>query len=180
MTQRYMNKRYFITLAIVFTLSVIAIGGAYMFHTKTIEIESELSSLHNEVQTLSIQANRVISLRQVATATGDDLEKLQVFFVAKDGALDFVKYIEGLAVSSGLTFSIDTVDEYADPALVPYDKTLLKMSVRTTGTKTRIRAFLSLIESLPYNVKIQRLDLRKAGENWTMVVDVGVVKQKDK
>jgi hypothetical protein len=64
--------------------------------------------------------------------------------------------------------------------LIPYDKTLLKLSVRTTGTKTRIRAFLSLIESLPYNVKIQMLDLRKGGENWTMVVDIGVVKQKDK
>ncbi|MFM2383908.1 MAG: hypothetical protein RIQ72_480 [Candidatus Parcubacteria bacterium] len=175
-----MNKRYIITLITVFVLSAIAIGGAYVFHTKTTKIESELSDLHSEVQTLSIQANRVISLRQVATATGDDLEKLQAFFVAKDGALDFVKYIEGLAVSSGLTFSIDTVDEYADPVLTPYDKTLLKLSVRATGTKTRIRAFLSLIESLPYNVKIQRLDLRKVGENWTMVVDIGVVKQKDK
>lgn len=180
MTQKYMNKKYIITLIAVFILSAIAIIGAYVFHTKTTAIESELSSLHSEVQTLSIQASRVISLRQVATATGDDLEKLQAFFVAKDGALDFVKYIEGLAVSSGLTFNIDTVDEYPDPTLVPYDKTLLKVSVRTTGTKSRVRAFLSLIESLPYNVKIQRLDLRKVGENWTMVADIGVVKQKDK
>lgn len=175
-----MNRKYIATFITVLALSVIAIGIAYMFYVKTTKIETELSSLHSDVQTLSAQASRVINLRQVANATGDDLEKLKVFFVEKDGALDFVKYIESLAVSSGLVFSIDTVDEYPDPALVPYDKTLLKLSVRTTGSKTRIRAFLALTESLPYNIKIQRLDLRKVGENWTMIVDIGVVKQKDK
>jgi Tfp pilus assembly protein PilO len=175
-----MNKKYIITLCIVCVLSLSAFGGAYLFYVQTTEMETELTGLHSEVQTLSIQANRVISLRQITTATGDELEKLQTFFVTKDGALDFVKYIESLAVASGLIFSIDTVDEYADPVLIPYDKTLLKLSIRTTGTQKRTRAFLTLIESLPYNIKIQRADIRKVGEQWTMVIDIGVIKQIDK
>jgi Tfp pilus assembly protein PilO len=180
MIQKYMNKKYIITLSTVIILLIAAIAAAYVFQTKTTATEAELSALHAEVQTLSIQASRVINLRQVAATTGSEFQQLQTFFVAKDGALDFVKYIEGLAVSSGLVFSIDTVDEFADPILAPYDKTLLKLSVRTTGTQKRIRAFLALIESLPYNIKIQRTDLRKGAENWTMVVDIGVVKEKDK
>lgn len=175
-----MNKKYIFTVTIVTLISGLAWAGAYLFHKKTVDIESELPSLHAEVETLSIQTSRLINLRQIANTTNDDLQVLQQFFVSKDGALDFVKYIENIAVSSGLVFRIDTVDEISDPALTPLHKSTLKMSIRVTGTLKRVKLFLSLIESLPYNIKIQRADLRKAGDEWTLVVDVAVVKEIEK
>ncbi len=175
-----MNKKYISTVIIATIISGLAWIGAYLLHKKTVNIKEELPALHTEVETLSIQASRLINLRKIVNTTSDDLLVLQSFFVAKDGALDFVKYIENMAISSGLVFRIDTVDELSDPALTRLNKSTLKMSIRVTGTLKRVTLFLSLIESLPYNIKIQRADLRKSGDDWTLVIDIAVVKDIEK
>ena len=171
-----MNKKYIFTVLISIISSVIAICGAYLFYKHISNLEDRLTKLHSEVDTLSIQSSRLINLRQVTNSTGSQFKKLQDFFVAKDGALDFVKYIEQIALSSGLVFSIDTVDEISDDSLTQFNASLLKVSMRATGSLKRVNLFLSLIESLPYNTKIQKVDLRQSSSQWTLIVDLGVVK----
>lgn len=179
-----MQKKHLIPLVVSVLLLIGASIGARMFYSKTEALKLDITTLNGEVASLKNQAERLVSLRQVTTSTGDELLKLNDFFIAPSGALDFVKYIETLAGTSGLTFKIELFDQVADPVLAEQGKELLRTALRTTGTMKNTKIFLSLIESLPYNVKVTRVDLRRAGategtgtkDQWTALIDFTVVK----
>ncbi len=175
-----MNKKHLSIFLVIVFLLIAGIIATYLLNSKTGNLETEITTLNSEVASLSVQSARLMNLRQVVSSTGGELDTLSGFFVESGGALDFVKYIESLAVSSGLNFKIDLVDEVADATLAPHDKVFLKTAIRTTGSLKNTRIFFALIESLPYNVKINRIDLRRAGDDWAMVIDFSVVKMAEK
>lgn len=169
----------FIVAAILLILSII---GVEILYTRTYKLENELTALNQNVRDLEAQEKRILAVRQSATESGVDASSLDQYFVDDTGALDFLKYIEGLAASSGLTSKTDVFDAQQDPVLSEQGKEYLKMAIRTTGSMNNIRLFLSLIESLPYNVKISRVDIRKNGDgpkDWSALVDFSVVKSKE-
>ncbi len=179
-------------IIILVTSSVLLIGfvfGAHYFYKKTNSTKEDIISLSGDVSALKIQADRLISLRQVAASTGDELTELAQFFVPADGALAFVEYVENLAQKSALTYRIESFDVVPDPKLTEQDKELLRTSIRTTGTLKNTKLFLSLIESLPYNVKVSRADLRRTSpsvgvavtkDEWSLIIDFTVVKISEK
>lgn len=174
-----MEKKQIIIFIVSSALLIVSIVGADIFYYQSIKMEKELSTLHQTVRDLEAQEKRLLEVRQTAAVSGIGFENLNKYFVDENGALDFVKYIENLAVSSGLTFKIDFFDSQQDSVLAENGKEYLKTAIRTTGSLNNIRIFLNLIESLPYNVKINRVDVRKNGEgarDWGMTVDFSVVK----
>lgn len=174
-----MDKKHIIIFISALVALILGIVGAEIFYAKTSKLEGELTTLHQSVRDLEAQQKRILSVRDTAEASGSDVVVIDTYFVNDKGALDFVKYIENLAVSSGLTFKIDVIDTQANEALAASGKEYLKTAIRTTGSLSNIRIFLNLIESLPYNVKMSRVDVRKTGEgvrDWSMTVDFSVVK----
>lgn len=181
-------KKHITQISITFLLLIGGVFAAYAFHSMTATVESEIGTLNQEADTLSIQASRVTTLRQVVNSSGDELQTVNQYFVPKDGALDFVKYIENLAVSSGLTFKINVFDSEQNDALSKNDKEFLKTSLNTTGSLKNTRNFMSLVETLPYNVKVTRIDMRRSAggtfstvrDEWSTTIDFSVVKIMDK
>lgn len=176
-----MNNRNLTILILSSVCLVLGIIAAELFYAKTFKLENEISVLNQSVRDLELQESKVLSSRQIASPSINNAKELDQYFISDKGALDFVKYIEGLAASSGLTSKIDVLDEVADPLLAEQGKEFFKAAIRTNGTYNNSRIFLNLIESLPYNVKINRVDLRRSGDagSWTLLVDFSVVKTID-
>ena len=110
-----MKNKKLITLAATLLLFIGSVIGAQWFFNKIFVMKGEIVILMEEVATLKTQADRLVSLRQVASATGDELAELDNFFVAPDGALEFVEYVVVASLSLPklrilLSIGIPTVD----------------------------------------------------------------------
>lgn len=177
---------------IIVSLACIASGfGAYLLSSKISKMEEEAVALRQEIQGLEIKAARLSAQKQDGAAISS-IDLLNRHFIGADGALGFVEYVESIAVSSGLAYKINLFDseQWADGT--KNDRELLKTSLTTTGSLKNTRNFISLIESLPYNIRINRVDLKKsvdsgtagtnsgAKEMWTATVDFSAVKIMEK
>jgi hypothetical protein len=178
-----------LTSIIIVSLICIASGfGASLFFTQVSKLESQIISLQQEVHGLEAEAAR-LSAPNLPVSASTDVDELSGYFVSTDGALSFVEYVESLAAASGLTYRINLFDSEQDTDLAKHDKEFLKTSLTTTGSLKNTRNFISLIESLPYNIKITRVDLKGGNANvstgvreanWTMMIDFSAVKIMEK
>ena len=181
-------KKHLITIIIV-CIACIACGfGAFLFYEKIHASQTEVATLQQEVQSLQIQADR-LNTQKRENAENVKTAELDEYFVSANGALGFVEYIENLAVSSGLTYRINLFDSAQDPEASKNEKELLKTSLTTNGSVQNTRNFIALIQTLPYNVKITKVDLKRATDpsaaisakdSWTAVIDFYVIKSIDK
>lgn len=173
-------KKHLIAI-IIASLACIACGfGAFLFSNQISNLEQDIVTMKQEVHDLEGQAAR-LSPKKQNVSTGANVGDLNEYFIDEDGALGFVEYIEGLASSAGLTYRINLFDSEQNADLAKYDKEFLKMSLTTTGSIANTRNFVSLIESLPYNIKITRVDLKGSSTGakdapWTMAIDFSAVK----
>lgn len=188
--QRNNMKNNHLAILIISIVLLVGAGIAALFlYGKTNAMQEELATLHSQVQVLSLQSKTVLALRESTSVSSGQTENINTYFIGKDKALDFVKYIESLAVSSGVTYTIDVVDTSPDNSLSPANKEFLRIAIRFSGNMKNVRRFISLIETLPYNVKINRFDLRRtsipatangAVDSWNAVLDFSTVKTIDK
>ncbi len=181
-------KKHLITIVIVSLVCIICGFGAFLFFNQESRLESEIIALQKEVRQLEVQANS-LTVQKPVSSFDASIEELNEYFVSADGALDFVKYIEDLATSAGLSYRINSFDAEDNPDISQNDKEYLKTSLTATGSMKNIRNFISLIESLPYNIKITRVDLKSGGvqslsasreQIWTLMIDFSVVKIMEK
>lgn len=175
-------KKHLTSIIIVSIICIVSGLGAFLLSGKTSEFREEIATLQQEVQGLEIQASRLGAEKQAGDAEAIDLSR---YFIAPDGALGFVEYIESVAVSSGLSYKINLFDAEQNADLAKQDRELLKTSLTTTGSLKNTRDFISLIETLPYNVRINKIDLKRGGDGagaanpkdvWTLVIDFSAVK----
>jgi hypothetical protein len=175
----------------VAVLIAISAAGYWMYHSIS-TLRQDITTLFDESYALKSQADRVSSLRQTAEATSDELAHVHDFFVPANGALAFVEYIENIAKLSKLQYKIEFFDVEKSDTYSEHKKELLRTSIRVIGPRTNTTYFLSLIESLPYNSTIKRVDMRrsvigasatdapaKQVDEWSTLVDFTVVKQKE-
>ncbi len=160
------------TLVTIMLLAVILMAGIYYYFFNTLrkEVESS-SSLANDTATLAVEENNLDSLRSTFSNTGNDQEKINSYFVQKDGAVDFINSIENLASSAhlvGKTDSVNTTD--MTPPSPMYE--LLHLTFSTRGSWRNTYYFLSLLESLPYNISIRQVGMHSAGDTTIDVLPV--------
>lgn len=86
-----------------------------------------------------------------------EVEKLDTFFVAKDGVPNFIEYIEGLGKESGVALSIGNVSVEPDTKNKDDFKEILRLKVEMLGSWQELFTFLSIIENLPYRVQIDNV-----------------------
>ena len=184
-----MQKKNLTTLILSLLVLIAAGVGAELLFARTLSMKGQIVELATEIEGMKGEAEKLSSQQQVANTTGDEIKELDSFFVPADGALDFVEYVESLASASSLVYKIELFDVEQDAVLKEQGKELLRTSIRTTGSIKNIRVFLSLIESLPFNIKVTRVDLRRtvaqAGttavkDEWTMLIDFTAIKIMEK
>ncbi|MEN9649122.1 MAG: hypothetical protein RL094_89 [Candidatus Parcubacteria bacterium] len=170
-------------LVVLITLAVF--GGFYFVIHRIKAMNAAADVLKSEVVDAQVRTLKNESLRQVAISGADELGKIEKYIIEDGKEVDVVQQIEGIAAASGLTYNTDLIAAKESATLTPQKKELLTISISTVGTWKNTRKFLTLIENLPYNVKIDFADLslrsgdgtQEAGE-WAAKFEFSLVKKK--
>lgn len=181
-----MNNKTTQLLIVVAVLTVIACGGFYFMLHKIKATNASSQTLKNELVELQIKTLKMESLRQVAISGKDVLTQIQKFIIEAGKEVDVVQKLESLANASGLEYNTDEIaaEEYAQ--LAAQHKEFLHIKLTTTGSWKNTQRFMSLIENLPYNVKINKLTMTLSDGNgsqdssqWKTQFDISLVKKKE-
>lgn len=180
-------------IAILMIALTLASFGGYMYATRYIgSLTEKTSKLKSDIELAEIKNRNLQTLQRAAQNTGDEKEKITSYFVGKDGAVSFVSEIEGLAAASNLKYTTDTIETTNLPELEGQGKELLHVVFTSNGSWNNTVKFLSLLESLPYSMRIEKLDFDSArldaaagtstpasSRSWKMTINFSVVKIKD-
>lgn len=163
--------------AILIIMTVVAVVGlmiyAFLFHAMQ-KSHERIMSYTNDVE----RADQIIieeaSLKRTIAEIGPDLEKIRSYQVSSDGVVGFIEMIERLGKDSGVGAKIDSVNVVAQTEEASSTDESLMLSLSFSGSWKNCMHFVSLLESLPYDISISRLGL---ATNLETIESMGAKKQ---
>lgn len=180
-----MKTRTNYTLILFSILALIFVVG-YFFSVSYIKgLGTKADKENGEVADLEVKHARATSLSAIARSGKGDIERLDDFIVQPGGEIAVVKALEQLARNLSLISTTDSIDTQDIGTSTVKSKEFLHIVMSTNGRWENTRRFLSLLETLPYNVKENRIDLFSAGmspsgsPSWQGHFDISIVKNKD-
>jgi Tfp pilus assembly protein PilO len=163
-------------------LAVLLLGGVYGWLYLQIQSKNtEIALATAEIQARDGEDSRLAALESLVEATSNERLELEGRFVSNDGATLFLKEVESLGDSIGVTAEIVSV---RDVELVPPDELYagLSVSLSAEGTFDQMVKLIKSIESLPYPVIVDqsRLEARALEKKkvWYLSVVFTVIKKK--
>lgn len=154
------SKKYLIICSILAVISVVG----YIFFTNYIAgLTDKTSALKSDIDLNQIKYFRLESLRKATENTSDQKQKITDLFVGENKAVDFIGEVESLAKASNLSYSTKSIENSDAGNLSEQNKDLLTITISTTGSWSNTIKFIRLIETLPYSVRVESLDLTSAG-----------------
>jgi len=176
-------------IALAFNFAVL---GLYVFvflqiRQKNVNIAELSDAISRQIE----QQDILRATKEKVAQTSAEREKLDQYFIDKDGVVPFLNSLQSLGVSNGLSVKLSAVT--IEPSPVSKDIfEVVKISVEALGSWTDAYRFLSLVELMPLNVSIIRADLNKNTEikpsvgaksqtrnfSWRLSLDIGILKLK--
>lgn len=168
-------------LALIIICNVAVLTGYYALFQK-IKADTKLASALNSTVNISEQkTGRLSSLRAVIKDTEGKRQQLAAFLLSSDAGIPFIEQIENLAKTSGLVEKTDSVSSVAGSNNATK---IFQMQLETTGSWSSTMYFLNQLESLPYNIRVQKVffDGQSAGDKgagslWLAAFDISVTEK---
>ena len=158
-----MNKKTNIQLIFSICLGILAVGGfiyaAYYINGLT----EKTSLLREEIENKEIKIKRIQRLNTSADKTKSDRAMLLNYFVKPNGAIDFVSSLEETASNFNLEYSTNAIENIEAEVLASQDKQLLRIGMSLSGGWKNITKYILYIESLPYPIRVEKLELVSEG-----------------
>lgn len=153
-------------IAIILGVVVLGICALYYFIYIDIKKRNEHASVLLHDATLEISRQQyTISLEHTIENITPDIDLVNKSLIAKDGDVDFIENLEGLAKSNGLAITIDSlILDNNNPILEGSDITLLRVKAKTEGNWLGTYTFLSELESMPLKIKVDKLGFASIGD----------------
>lgn len=178
-----MNNRTTKVLIVSILIALVCIIALYIEFRIVTALNDKSDTLKESLVNAQVQSLKLESLRAVAISGSAELDKIENYIVSAGKEIELVQQIENLAKNSGLEYSTDLIEKKEG---VDTTKDMLHIKILTNGSWSTSRKFISLIEHLPYNVRINELDMIKSGEStgsttvptWRTNVDFSVVQKK--
>jgi len=153
---------------------------------KVSENTKRISDLSEELDLQLTREKQLKSFNDIVGDTTADRNKLDSYFVSPEGIVTFIEEIEGLALLAGLSVDIASVDvdEYFDSDKKSEIIESLNLGINTFGNWSDNFYFLNLLEGMPLNISVTRLnfDIRKnvvsKTLDWQGVIGLSVLKLK--
>ncbi len=170
-------------------ITLCAIGGLIYYVAYIKGLNQKTVILKEEIEIGEIRAKREENIHKSAEQTLEHSRILNSYFVQTGTSIDFVTKLEQTASALSLVYNTNSIDEIQSDELAPYDKELLKISMTTSGVWKNILKFLAYIETLPYPIHIEKIELGRGGSQsissstspvWKFSILLSVVKVKDK
>lgn len=168
-------------LVITIILNIL-IWGAFNYIFLKIRSENQKNSILLNEATNNIKKEE--SLRSTKASLNENkspISKLDSYFVASDGVVDFIESLETLGRRWGVVISIDSVSVEADSKNKNDFKEILKMNVKTAGLWKNNMNFISSLENFSYKIDINQVSLSRDGEgggNWRGNFNIRILKLK--
>ncbi len=158
-----MNNKTNIRLIFSIFTALVAISG-FVFGSYYINgLTEKTSLLKEEIEAKEIKIKRIQNLNKSAEKTSLDREKLKNHFVDSNKAIDFVSSLEDVASKLGLQYSTNSIENVEVENLSLQNKQLLRISMSLSGGWRTILTYLLYIESLPYALNIEKLEMIAEG-----------------
>lgn len=168
-------------------LVIILICGGYYITLKTLWKKAASVAAYNQ-ELLSGEQRKKVSETMIASFENskNEIERIQGFFVKKQGEVDFIEFIERVAQEEGLEIKMDvSIDTPTQVAASNLEYLVLKMQVK--GVWSRVWNFSRMLEVLPYSVNVKsfaligekKTEVGAGGRGmWTGVYTLNVLKYK--
>ncbi|PIT91056.1 hypothetical protein COU17_02390 [Candidatus Kaiserbacteria bacterium CG10_big_fil_rev_8_21_14_0_10_49_17] len=177
-----MGKTRLIAVVTLFSVAILGCGGAYWYifsKIRTVNVESAAVALE-----LDLEVKRDAFLRSVKKMLQDlSSQKSEVssHFVQRNGVVDFIKEVEALGKFSGTVVNVNSVTVQKNDNTNATEEELL-VSFRAAGSWGNTYKLLSLVETMPYALTLDRAHLEKTDEAedgpWLLNVTMRVAKIK--
>lgn len=144
-------------------LLFVAVGIAFVFLVRDIRARGNaIAAQLEKISDLTKKDEEYKLFEKIIKSTEADRNKISSYVVKKDGLVDFIKLIEGMATASGVEVSIKTVEESAVASQASSSpKVSVTLPLSTTGTWENTAMFLALLESMPYKTTLTKVNTKK-------------------
>lgn len=152
-------------LSLIFSClsALIAIAG-FVFGSYYINgLTAKSSTLQEEIVNKESKIKRIQNINKSAERTAEDRVKISNYFVGANGAIDFVSSLESTAASLGLTYTTNAIDTKENEILVTQGKELFRTNMTLSGSWRNVIKYLLYIESLPFSIDIEKVELVSEG-----------------
>jgi len=158
-----MNKKTNIQLIFSICLGLLAVGGfVYAAHYIS-GLTDKTALLREEIENKEIRIKRIQRLNTSADKTKSDRAMLLNYFIKPNGAIDFVSSLESVASKFNLQYSTNVIENVETEILASQDKQLLRVGMSLSGGWKNVLKYILYIESLPYPITIEKLELVSEG-----------------
>jgi len=142
---------------VAFVLFVIAIGVFGVLLAQTVAKQTLLQEQVLILAKHRAQQDTFFELRRTAEETTDSRNQLQQLFFLRGGdSVDFLNEVEALAPRTGVTVETESLTEIVE---ADTGDQWLEKSFAITGLHEDVERFVSLLENLPYAVRLTDLML---------------------
>lgn len=115
-----------------------------------------ITQIIDEIQEEYVKIEEAGAIKDLLKDTKEDRERINTYFVSKDGVVDFIERIENLGDYADISLVLNSVD------ISSGESPTLSMSVSAVGDWEDVLYFLALVESMPVNMSINSARLTKA------------------
>lgn len=178
-----MKKRTINLLILNFCIAI-AIWGLYFYFLKHIkETNNSLGEMKHKIVFAMKKEQAISNLRNRIQNNFKDGVDLNEFLIRSDQTAEFIQNIESFGPLTGTrieTQSVSTEEAVGFPGGVDF----LRVIFNIEGQKSAVLKGINLIESLPYNLKINKLSFARSGDGtstskWSANLDLILVKLKE-
>ncbi|OGZ26982.1 MAG: hypothetical protein A2365_02665 [Candidatus Nealsonbacteria bacterium RIFOXYB1_FULL_40_15] len=138
-----------VLILLIFIIIIPFFGDVEYYSGQVLEKKKELALLKSEIEFLESSERKQLEV-------ASDIEKTKSFYVDKDAPINFISFLERTAGSAGLDINISAVDSSKSQTL--------GFNLFLKGNLLSSLKFLNKIESGPYLLEIQSLNLKKNQE----------------
>ena len=155
-------------------VAVAAVASWYFMFANIKGLNENISLL---LERSRLEEKNVAAIRSIETVVNDsnsDIDKLNSYFIGKDGTVAFIESIESLGRKNAVAVSIDSVDVAGNSTLNSSTKgekkligpstELLKLKISAAGNWQDIFHFLSSLENMPFKLTISEADLASVSQ----------------
>lgn len=164
----------------IFCLAVIAnvvIVSVYVYIFLQIKEKNQnIASLTDEIAVLSDRKKNLQSVKKIVSDTAVLHSQIDKYFIKKDGVVQFLNSIQALGVENNLSTKITSV-AIGQMASTSEVMELLTADVQVAGVWTDVYKFASLLELMPIQLTVERVDYGKATGDSTVLDSKGKSKK---
>jgi hypothetical protein len=159
---------FIVSFFVAVTLLGVLIFLVYSIRSKNREA-SELINTADRIAEATVLAE---SIENIQADAGPDLEALSNLALSSDKLIFFIESVEGVGRKLKLDINISSVERIEDKKAA--EEPVFRMVLDTQGSWLSTFAFLRALESLPYRVMVEEINLFRAEVGWQAKVVLSI------